>query len=230
MNSKGCDKEVLRMLVLGPLPPPIGGTTVLLKTLVDDLARREDIQLRIINTGAIRKNGIRGAGKLIGTPFAIVIGATRVDVISAHLNDMPFAHLGLFTVLVGRLMGRPVVMRKFGGNPFRLGKVGSWMAYKVMRLANASLVETHALLREADAKRASNVQWYPNNRPIPVALYQAMELLSEDQELFARLCKGALLKSLDFDSRAWTEKFVNICRTLVSGRQIRPVGWFAHAR
>ncbi|MFH1718653.1 MAG: glycosyltransferase family 4 protein [Planctomycetota bacterium] len=366
MNSNGSAKEVLKILVLGTLPPPIGGTTVLLKTLVDDLGEREDVQLRIINTGGIRKNGIRSVGRLIGSLLAIVVGATRVHVISAHLNDMPFAYLGLFTVLAGRLLGRPVVMRKFGGNPFRLGRVGNWMAYKVMRLANVFLVETRALVKEAGTKGASNVQWYPNNRPTPVvlrkdqngkkecrrffflghvkkekgicelieaserlpedvcvdvfgpftsdlserdflgkqriryrgivapedvsdllrnydaivlptynacegypgvviegymsglpvvctrwqalpeivdetcgilvpprdpdALYKAMKLLSEDQNLFDRLSRGALLKSLDFDSKTWTERFVNICRTLVSGGQTRPAGRFAHAR
>lgn len=365
MNSKQCGDEVLKILIVGTFPPPIGGTTVLLKTLVDELTEREAVQLRLINTAGIRDNGIRGAMKLIGVLWAIVIGALRVEVVSAHLNDMPFAYLGLFTVLVGKVMGRPVVLRKFGGNPFNLGRLGNWMAYKVMQLANVSLVETHMLIKEADAKGASNVQWYPNNRPVsvapprdanakkacrrfvflghvkkekgicelieaserlpeevgvdvfgpftsdlsereflgkqriryrgvvapeavsallqncdavvlptynaregypgvviegymaglpavctrwqalpeivdetcgllvrprdPEALYQAMKLLSEDQKLYRRLSKGALLKSMDFDSKTWTEKFVDICRNLVS-RQTRSVERLAHAR
>ena len=40
---------MLNLLLIGGLPPPVGGTTVLFKQLVDDLRSRNDICLRVID-------------------------------------------------------------------------------------------------------------------------------------------------------------------------------------
>ena len=43
-------KQPLKILIIGSLPPPIGGTTVLLLDLIHLLAERNDIQTSIVNT------------------------------------------------------------------------------------------------------------------------------------------------------------------------------------
>jgi glycosyltransferase involved in cell wall biosynthesis len=47
------------------------------------------------------------------------------------------------------------------------------------------------------------------------ALYRAMNRLSEDSELYARLCKGALEQAGQFSTEHWADEFVKICRKLV---------------
>lgn len=47
------------------------------------------------------------------------------------------------------------------------------------------------------------------------ALYIAMRRLSEDEDLYKRLCKGAAVKAHEFDSAMWTNRFVEYCGELV---------------
>jgi glycosyltransferase involved in cell wall biosynthesis len=47
------------------------------------------------------------------------------------------------------------------------------------------------------------------------ALYRAMKRLSEDSELYARLCKGAIEQAGQFSTEHWADEFVKICRKLV---------------
>lgn len=175
-HSRQSGKSPAKILILGTLPPPIGGTTVLLKTLVDELSLRDDVEVHVISTGGIRNGAFRGFARLISTLFAFIGGACRAQVISAHLNDAPFAYLGVIITLVGKLLRRPVVMRKFGGNTFNLGKVANQLAYRVMRQASVSLVETHMLEREAQSHGVTKVLWYPNNRTIPAERRDPIEV------------------------------------------------------
>jgi len=53
----------------------------------------------------------------------------------------------------------------------------------------------------------------------PDALHDALKTLARDDRLYARLCEGARCKRKLFDSRIWTDRFVEYCMDLV-----RPIG------
>lgn len=158
-------RQRIRILVIGSLPPPIGGTTVSLSLLVNHLVRMECVALRVINTSGVRGSGLIGLLRLARCLLQMLWGAFRSDVLSAHFNNTPMAFIGLFVVLVGRLIGRPVVLRKFGGNPFHLRRFGRWAVKLAIRNADLYLVQTHELVQISQEQGARNPQWYPTSRP-----------------------------------------------------------------
>ena len=96
----------LRLLLLGSLPPPAGGTTLLFAQLVARLRVRPDIELRVVDTGA-RGLGARALG------FArAAAGLAWADVVSLHASPPGIARAGPL-LLRG---GRSVVVRVFGGS------------------------------------------------------------------------------------------------------------------
>jgi len=51
------------------------------------------------------------------------------------------------------------------------------------------------------------------------ALYDAMNQLTEDPEMYTRLCEGALQKSQEFSSEYWAERFVQSCKNFTCRRK-----------
>jgi glycosyltransferase involved in cell wall biosynthesis len=66
-------KKILNLLVAGPLPPPLGGTTVLFERLVRYLGKREDVSVEVIDTGRVRGRGLAGVGRF----FRLIIDVVR---------------------------------------------------------------------------------------------------------------------------------------------------------
>jgi len=52
------------------------------------------------------------------------------------------------------------------------------------------------------------------------SLYQAMKKLSEDSELYTRLCKGVREQVRQFSAETWADQFVSLCRELHYGKKI----------
>jgi len=167
MSDFNATDTKLRILIIGSLPPPIGGTAVSLKHLMDHLSIKPEVDIHIINTSDIRGAGLIGTARLAHIMFRIIIEAFRVDAISAHFSDDPFKHLAFFIILVGWFFRKPVVFRKFGGNYFDLGKIGNWAAWFTIRRADLYLAQTHELLRLAKEMGVQHVKWYPTSRPKP---------------------------------------------------------------
>ncbi len=162
------DERKLTIMVAGPLPPPLGGTTVLFDSLSRALSQMPDVDSRVVATG-----GVRGRG--IATPFALA--SLRRD-IAARLVGADVAALHVSTSalhLVGPLFAReceaanvPFVVRKFGGTDFMdYGPVRRRMILGVLARADTYLAETHALTDVARAQGVERAVWFPNSRPMP---------------------------------------------------------------
>jgi len=157
----------LRVLVIGSFPPPIGGTSVSLETLTRELKRHDEVAVVTLNTGGIRGRPVLGFYGLVALFFKIIVYVFRVDVMSVHLSNDPFPFLGPFAVLASRLSRTPLILRRFGGCPFAFGKLRSWLTLWAVRHADAYLLQTRMLMREAQSKGLSNLHWYPTSRPRP---------------------------------------------------------------
>ena len=163
MTSRGT-----RVLLAGPLPPPIGGTTLLFERLVNAMEEREDIETTVVDT-----SGVRGKGPLAAAAFAVLQrellnAVTECDVATLHVSTTALHIMG---PVISSLAGRhrvPLVVRKFGGTDF-LGF--DWLRrriiVKALSAADLYLAETRMLVESARSAGIERVEWHPNSRQMP---------------------------------------------------------------
>jgi hypothetical protein len=106
------------MLLLGPLPPPMGGDTRHFSTLVADLRADRRFQVTVINTSRGREHSrvLRNAVVAVGIVLRVVIRLHRVDLVSYHSSDRGMLLFGPFVVMLAAIARKPVVLRLFGGS------------------------------------------------------------------------------------------------------------------
>lgn len=165
-RSKEC--RPLKLLLVGSLPPPLGGTVVSLKHLIDQLGVDSNIELRVVSSSGIRGRIITGPFRLMRIVFKILTFAFQVDVITLHCATTALPFFGLLLLCIARLTGKPIIVRKFAGFDYTgLKKLQSRLAHFVVRHADLYLVETKQLLERAVERGLSSVEWFPNNRLMP---------------------------------------------------------------
>ena len=77
------EEAQMRIMLIGSLPPPLGGTTVTLKQLVERLDTESDIDICVVDSSGIRGHLITGLFKFIGALIKIFIAAFRVEKFSS---------------------------------------------------------------------------------------------------------------------------------------------------
>lgn len=159
----------LRLLIIGPMPPPYTGTTTLLEYLVKILGARDDVSLYVLNTLGVRGAGIRGPLRLFGLLLRAWRHARSADLVSVHCSTTGLHIIGPLAFLVARLAGRPLVVRKFAGDDYNatLGPIGRRVARFVLRRSDLYLAESKQLVDSARRDGVARTAWYPNSRPIP---------------------------------------------------------------
>jgi len=159
---------MVRLLIIGSLPPPVGGTTVLLRSLVEDLQGRRDVSVRVVNTSGVRGFGLRGVVRLVGVFSRILWGAMRADVVTSHVH-LSSMHLTVpLALFAAHVFRKPFLLRLFGGkDPAALSPSRAERACRLSARADAYLVETRALVRSAERDGIARVKWYSNSRPMP---------------------------------------------------------------
>jgi glycosyltransferase involved in cell wall biosynthesis len=170
MGSRMADDigQRLDLLAVGPLPPPLGGTTVLFDRLIRSLGERGDVSVGVVDTGRVRGRGLAGACAFFRLIAAISREARKHDVISLHVSTSGLHVIGPAVALIARLRSTPLVVRKFGGTdffeypPFRRSLI-LW----TLRRADLYLAETKNLVRRAREAGLANVEWYANSRSMP---------------------------------------------------------------
>jgi len=158
----------LSVLMAGPVPPPIGGTTVLFEGLARGLVSRDGLDVRVIDTGGVRGRGLRAPGALLGLRRKIARAVADVDVATLHVSTSALHVMAPLFVAECARVATPSVVRKFGGTDF--------MQYPARRRApivralvraDLYLAETRSLVSTAERAGLERVRWFPNSRPMP---------------------------------------------------------------
>lgn len=157
----------LVILVVGTLPPPIGGTTVSLQFFVETLRTIEGIDVRVVNTGGIRKAGPKGAFRALDIAKEMLTAAASSDIVTLHISPTALATLGVVAVMAARLLRRPLVVHLYGGTGLadQDGAVKLLLKW-VLRQADAYLAETKELVRLAATDGIPDAMYFPNVRPL----------------------------------------------------------------
>ena len=157
----------LTVLVIGSLPPPLGGCSITLQYLVDELKRREDIEVRVIDTRGIRGNGLEGLLRLASVLLQLVKQLPAVDLVTLHVATTAIPTWGLLVLALAAMAGRPFILRKFADTDYRrLGFFRGRVAQFVVGHSGTYLVETRAHLEVARGRRVRRVHWFPTARPV----------------------------------------------------------------
>ena len=152
----------ISILMIGPLPPPIGGISVSLKLLADLLKQSSDVDIEVVNISEIRQNKGNTLRGFLALSRAIISATRRADVVSVYLSSPALPKLGLL------VLSKPLVVRKAANFDYLdLGFFRGRIAHFVVKHCDLFLAETKNLVHLAADRSVSHVKWYPTNRPMP---------------------------------------------------------------
>jgi glycosyltransferase involved in cell wall biosynthesis len=156
----------IHILLIGPLPPPMGGTTRHFQTLVQDLEAHEGFALRVVNTSRGELHARRSRNLLVAlrTLGATLAGVWRADVVSYHASNRGMVAFGPLVVALCRLARRPVVLRVFGGGfGDYFARQGRFLRAAIRRFilgADAVLLQTRRAVAQLAPHARGEVVWF----------------------------------------------------------------------
>ncbi|GAX62931.1 glycosyl transferase, group 1 family protein [Candidatus Scalindua japonica] len=110
-------KPCTRILLVGPLPPPVGGTTTSFYELVEGISSDTSINTFVINVSRSQQKSLL-ANFVIGMSCLIrsVVKIPLVDVVALNLSNEGFLVFGTLISYVCKLFNIPILFRVFGGS------------------------------------------------------------------------------------------------------------------
>ena len=82
--SKSYNK--MKILIIGSLPPRIGGATINLELLLKELSKCKSIDFDVVNTSPRLEGPVGAIDRLLRSLWQGLIKMKNVDVVTAHLN------------------------------------------------------------------------------------------------------------------------------------------------
>src|SRR6266851_841961 len=167
---------MIRILLIGPLPPPMGGDTRHFATLVADLRVHEAFEVRVIDTsrGSEHSNWLRNILESLRATARIVLQLKDADIVSYHASDRGMFLFGPIVVALCKIAGKPSILRVFGGsfgdayrNQSRIRKA---VTRRTLFSCNVLLLQTKRSVREIQPSARANVIWFSTYIESPVRL------------------------------------------------------------
>jgi glycosyltransferase involved in cell wall biosynthesis len=163
---KDAARPTVRVLLAGPLPPPMGGTTRHFQTLVQDLFENPRFGVQVVDTsrGDEHASRTRTAAVGFGTLRRLSAAMCRADVVSYHASNRGMAVFGPLVVALARLAGRPVALRIFGGGfgdyYATRGPLARWVLRRFVLSADAVLVQTRRSIAQLAPHARGELVWF----------------------------------------------------------------------
>lgn len=157
---------MIKILLIGPLPPPMGGDTRHFLTLVEDMDNHGRFSIKVINTsrGGQHSNFVHNLVVTFKTLLGIVSNLNHVDIVSYHASDRGMFLFGPFVVILGKLNKTPTILRPFGGsfgdfyqNQSRLRKI---IMRKLILSADVVLLQTQRAIRQLQNQGTGRLIWF----------------------------------------------------------------------
>lgn len=169
----------MKILAVGPLPPPNGGATILFELLIKHLKKNE-IEHSIINTSpSVTVSQQNVLSKLtskifrsLKVSFQILTKVLKHDLVFLNVSKSGFNLYMPFCLVVCKIFSKKLVVRKFGGEFYDLMNSSGSKLKLLTKLINVDLIffETK---REVELYKKltnrTNVSWFPNCRNYPTA-------------------------------------------------------------
>ena len=153
--------------MIGSLPPPLGGVTVLTKHLTDDLEKRDDVDLVFANISTYYNTHYGKMKVFLKSLKEIISNIFRADVLVIGAKSPYDLVYGCLLIPLLKIWNIRLIIRKFAGNfdlkYNELNFIYKWLYNKILFKADLWLLETKQLVSEFSGK-IRNVKWFPNNR------------------------------------------------------------------
>jgi len=162
----------MRLLLVGPLPPPIGGARVLFSQFVEALRDLPEYEVQVVETWRPRESWIKRIQSVFKCWILILRKSRDVDLISfwaSYSGSLLFSPL---VWLAASLAGKPWQVRRFGS-----GMRKSWeemslgeklLTRFLFSKADQVILETRAAVKTLKKSFPnSDIEWHGNFRPIP---------------------------------------------------------------
>jgi glycosyltransferase involved in cell wall biosynthesis len=170
---------MVRILLIGPLPPPMGGDTRHFATLVSDLRAHEAFDVRVINTsrGSEHSNWLRNIFESMRALARIANQIANIDVVSYHASDRGMLLFGPIVVALCKIAGKPSILRVFGGSfgdAYRSqSRIRKAVTRRTLFSCNVMLLQTKRSVREIQACAHANVIWFSTYIESPIRSHGA---------------------------------------------------------
>lgn len=165
-------RRIINLLMIGPLPPPLGGATISFEQLSLKLKSRDDFRIKIVPSWrAGRFSFLKKILFSFFTIFRVIIEIGRVDEIIFFASDRGTKMVAPLINLLSRISGKPWILRKFGGGFDHIYKessvCGKFLIKNFILSANLCLFQTRYLVDFfKKISPESNIDWHANSRPI----------------------------------------------------------------
>jgi len=157
----------MNILIIGTLPPPLGGASVSLSQLIASLQRRGDLGVQVVNTSGVRGHPVLAVPRFLRIVLRIIWRARCADVISLQPVPSGLPYIGPVVWLASRFWRKPFMIRMFGGIEVNeIAGLRGKLAQFFVRAADIYLVETKAMIDVAQRAGVRRVEWYPTGRPM----------------------------------------------------------------
>jgi glycosyltransferase involved in cell wall biosynthesis len=160
------ESKLIRILLIGPLPPPAGGDTRHFSTLVRDLGSHARFSLEVVNTsrGLLHSNFRLNLQTLARALSKVAMHGRRVDILSFHAGDRGMVLAGPLLVVLGKLLGLPTILRLFGGSfgdyYRRANRLTRAIIRRTILSADVVLLQTHRVIEQLQTEARGRLEWF----------------------------------------------------------------------
>jgi glycosyltransferase involved in cell wall biosynthesis len=157
---------MLRILLIGPLPPPMGGDTRHFATLARDLHANGRYSVSLINTSRGREHSrlFRNMAAAVSILYQTAVALPRVDVLSFQSSDRGMFLFGPLIVGLGKLARKPTVLRIFGGSfgDFYRSRnpLTQLLIRKLILSSDVVLLQTRRVIKQLTGLSTAQLVWF----------------------------------------------------------------------
>ncbi|CAM1373372.1 putative Glycosyl transferase, group 1 family protein [Tenacibaculum litopenaei] len=160
-----------KVLLIGPLPPPIGGTTVSFDYLVKATDKINSFEFKVVNL-KLSENRLKNILLQVFLLLRIISLIFTHDIISFHANPRRIAVWGPIFLRIAKLLGKKIQFRFFGSDLdlfYKESNVNELLIHK-LKAADQILLQTKGLIKfwREHLKTEDNVHWFATSRPIAI--------------------------------------------------------------
>lgn len=161
----------MKLIMIGPLPPPAGGARVLFEQYRELLERQEEIDLVVLETWKPNKHLLKRVLSGLRTFTQLFFYIFTADAVCFWASDRGALLFGPPVAILSSTFHKPWILRKFGGGfdltYSELSKFGKFILKKTLNSASLVLLETKHLVHYfKKATPKANIDWHSNSRKI----------------------------------------------------------------